>query len=150
MAGASCRSWRGGGGGREGERRRAAIPFPSLDWADYTQVSAAARRKKKRITCVQIELSVWKRGDAIISTGWVIIADQAHVSVRDGRRWMRQSLTNEGFYMCEVRRGGVPRGLAHAARLLLSDCFPFYCSVIYIYIFFVHSLMFKKIVAFAF
>lgn len=62
MARASCRSWRGGrGGGRKGERR-AAIPFPSLDWADYTQVSAAARReKKKRITCVQIELSVWKR-----------------------------------------------------------------------------------------
>lgn len=73
-------------------------------------------------------------GDAIISTGWVIIADQARVSVRDARHWMRQSLTNEGFYMCEVRRGGVPRGLAHAARLLLSDCFFFSLSL-FIYLF---------------
>lgn len=109
MAGASCRSWRGGGGGRERERR-AAILFPSLDWADYTQVSAAARGEKKKkadYLCPNRVVSL-EAGDAIISTGWVIIADQARVSVRDARHWMRQSLTNEGFYMCEVRRGGVP------------------------------------------
>lgn len=89
----------------------------------YSGISRSSERKKKKkadYLCPNRVVSL-ETGDAIISTGWVIIADQARVSVRDARRWMRQSLTNEGFYMCEVRRGGVPGGLAHDARLLLSD-----------------------------
>ena len=80
-------------------RERAAIPLP-LDWADYAQVSAAA--KKADYLCPNRVVSL-ETQDAIISMGRVIIGDQAHVTVRCWRR-MRQSLTNEGFYMCEVNK----------------------------------------------
>lgn len=95
----------------------------------YSGISRSSEKKKKAdYLCPNRVVSLETR-DAIISTRWVIIADQAGVSVRDARRWMRQSLTNEGFYMCEVRRGGVPRELALAARLLLIDWFFFSLSV---------------------
>lgn len=59
-------------------RERAAIPLP-LDWADYAQVSAAA--KKADYLCPNRVVSLETR-DAIISMGRVIIGDQAHVTVR--------------------------------------------------------------------
>lgn len=80
-------------------RERAAIPSP-LDWADYAQVSAAA--KKADYLCPNRVVSL-ETQDAIISMGTVIIGDQAHITVRCWRR-MRQSLTNEGFHMCEVNK----------------------------------------------
>lgn len=60
------------------ERERAAIPFP-LDWADYAQVSAAA--KKADYLCPNRVVSL-ETQDAIISMGRVIIEDQAQVTVR--------------------------------------------------------------------
>lgn len=80
--------------------KRACCHSLPLDWADYAQVSAAA--KKADYLCPNRVVSL-ETQDAIISMGRVIIGDQAHVTVR---RWrgMRQSLTNEGFYMCEVNK----------------------------------------------
>lgn len=76
-----------------------------LDWADYAQVSAAAR--KADYLCPNRVVSL-ETGDAIVSTGRVIMEDQAHATVRDAMRGMRQSLTNEGFYMCEVNEVFLP------------------------------------------
>lgn len=59
-------------------RERAAIPLP-LDWADYAQVSAAA--KKADYLCPNRVVSL-ETQDAIISMGRVIIVDQDHVTVR--------------------------------------------------------------------
>lgn len=110
MARASCRSWRRGGGGGGGEAERemeGAARCHSLSAARlgrlYSGISRSLEKKKKRADylCPNRVVSL-ETGDAIISTGWVIIADQARVSVGDARRGMRQSLTNEGFYMCEV------------------------------------------------
>lgn len=72
----------------------------TLDWADYAQVSAAAR--KADYLCPNRVVSL-ETQDAIISMGRVIIGDQALVTVRC---WhvMRQSLSNEGLYMCEVNQ----------------------------------------------
>lgn len=50
-----------------------------LDWADYAQVSAAA--KKADYLCPNRVVSL-ETGDAIISMGRVIIEDEAHVTVR--------------------------------------------------------------------
>ncbi len=58
-------------------RAHAAIPLP-LDWADYTQVSAAA--KKADYLCPNRVVSL-ETPDAIISEGRVIMGDQAHVTV---------------------------------------------------------------------
>lgn len=57
---------------------RAAIPL-LLDWADYAQVSAAA--KKADYLCPNRVVSL-ETQDAIISMGRIIIEDQAHVTVR--------------------------------------------------------------------
>lgn len=94
-------------------RERAAIPLP-LDWADYAQVSAAA--KKADYLCPNRVVSL-ETQDAIISMGRVIIGDQAYVTVRCWHR-MRQSLTNEGFYMCEVNKV-LP---LNSCALPLSNC----------------------------
>lgn len=72
-----------------------------LDWADYAQVSAAA--KKSDYLCPNRVVSLETR-DGIISTGRVIMEDQTHLTVRWWQR-MRQSLTNEGFYRYEVNKG---------------------------------------------
>lgn len=80
--------------------KRACCHSLLLHWADYTQVSAAA--KKADYLCPNRVVSL-ETQDAIISVGRVIIGDQAHVTVKCWRR-MRQSLTNEGFYMCEVNK----------------------------------------------
>lgn len=129
MARASCRSWRGGGGVGGGGRESGALPFPFRRSTGQIMLRYQPQlgKKKADYLCPNRVVSL-ETGDAIISTGWVIIADQARVSVGDARRGMRQSLTNEGFYMCEVRRGGVPRGLARVAHLLLSDWFFFSLS----------------------
>lgn len=94
-------------------REHAAIPLP-LDWADYAQVSAAA--KKADYLCPNRVVSL-ETQDAIISMGRVIIGDQAYVTVRCWHR-MRRSLTNEGFYMCEVNKV-LP---LNSCALPLSNC----------------------------
>lgn len=80
------------------------LPFLALlDWTDYAQVSAAA--KKADYLCPNRVVSL-ETQDAIISMERVIIGDQAHLTVRCWHR-MRQSLTNEGFYMAEVNSGAL-------------------------------------------
>lgn len=103
-------------------RERAAIPL-LLDWADYAQVSAAA--KKADYLCPNRVVSL-ETQDAIISMGRVIIGDQANLTVRCWH-WMRQSLTNEGFYMCEVNKGS-PSQLRNVFFLFLIKT-VFCCSL---------------------
>lgn len=61
------------------QRERACCHSLPLDWADYVQVSTTAKKadysRPNRVVSLETQ-------DVIISTGGVIIEDQAHVAVR--------------------------------------------------------------------
>lgn len=63
--------------------------------------------------------------------GTAIIEDQAHITVRCWRG-MRQSLTNDGFYMCEVNKV-LPLFMLHIVLVYIILYYIVSCSFIVVY-----------------
>lgn len=99
--------------GAAAARERAAIPSRL---AGQIMLRYQPQTKEADYLCPNRVVSL-ETQDAIISTGRVIIGDQAHVTVRCWRG-MRQSLTNEGFYIFEVNK------VLLCNSRELSVCFP--------------------------